>query len=1037
MEEFLKTVARHYKNKSCNVARHTGEPASLPLSRYLFCFPNRRSGLFFARHLQDAFGEGSADGGKVVCCVPPITTIGELFGLFSTRHVIDRTALLFRLYSLYSKLSRRSDNETFDQFVFWGDMILSDFDDVDKYLVDADKLFANVSDLKEIDRQFAGFTEEQIEVIRSFWKSFHPERMYSDSDKHAVFGQTWAILSELYHAFRKDLASQNLAYEGMMEREVIEKLRQQGDGPSADKVVRNPFAALHYDKVVFVGLTAVSEVDRQLMAMLKLHGKAEFCWDYADPRLQPDISLATSAAFFTRRNLSDFGNELSAEELERGLVAEKERQVRLYAVSSGVGQTQLASRILQDWQRTVPGFDPFRTAVVLPDEKLLLPMLYAVPAGLGAFNVTMGYGLRSTPVAAFVSMLASLQQTWREKERTFYFRQVLPLLSHSFTLGVAGKAARGITRDITTQNLYRVPAALFAEGTFLKLVFRPVPGADEAVGYVDAILALLMEKAAADIAASKEAEADEQGQYGIDFDDPQQAPISEEQLFTDTDYEFLYHYRKTLLQLGREISQHKITFTAQTFFLLLEKLVAGVSVPFSGEPLSGLQLMGVLETRALDFDNVIILSMNEGIFPAKPSQNSFVPMSLRDAFGMPTQKHRDAVFAYHFYRLIGRARRLSLIYDSRTEGMQTGEESRYVKQLRFLMGHDDLRAETVTDDISVVSAPAIVVDKTDEVMQMLGQCLAPHGKRNFSATALKEYITCPLMFYLNFVRQLNEDDEVSEGVDAAQFGDILHHALCFLYSGCEGKRVEASMLDKYIDRQNPAVQRAIVQAFDEVMHLEGRELEGYNLLVSQILANYIVETLRHDKALCPFDYLAGERKQQFVFPVSDSLQVNIKCIYDRLDRQLANRETIRIVDYKTASSNNQKKLVFGSVEDFFSDEGKASKEAFQVMLYCLLLEHAQPEDLQRFHLDKTPGNVVPHLYFVRDFKTSGKVTTALQLSADRKKQEIDSFAPYRDEFERRLVGLFEEIYNRSIPFTQCKDTKPCKWCAFANICKRT
>ncbi|MBR5714975.1 MAG: PD-(D/E)XK nuclease family protein [Bacteroidales bacterium] len=1037
MEEFLKTVARHYKQKSCHEAQLRGEPISLPLSRYLFCFPNRRSGLFFARHLQDAFNEGNTGNNKVTCCVPPITTISELFGLFSTRHVIDRTALLFHLYGIYNGLTQRRERETFDQFVFWGDMLLSDFDDVDKYLVDARKLFANVRDLKEIDAKFAGFTEEQIHVIRSFWQSFNPGRDYPEGEKHEVFRQTWAILTELYHAFREKLESQNLAYGGMMEREVVERLlkyEKVGSATAEDNTKADIFSDLNYDKVVFVGLTAVSEVERRLMALLKLHGKAEFCWDYADPRLQPEISKATSAAYFTKQNLSDFGNEISEEELRGGLVPEKERQVSLYSVSSGVGQTRLASQILHQWKQTVPDFDPFRTAVVLPDENLLLPMLYAVPADLGTFNVTMGYSLKSTPVAAFVTMLAALQQSWRENERSFYFRQVLPLLSHSFTLGVSGKAARRFTQEITRQNLYQVPMDLFQEDAFLSLIFKPIHSADEAIGYVDTILDLLMKKAAQDIEIQKEAALDEQGQYELSLDDAIDVPIADSMIFTDTDYEFLYHYRKTLLQLDREIKQHSIGFTFETLFLLLEKLVAGVSVPFTGEPLSGLQLMGVLETRALDFDNVIILSMNEGVFPANSVQNTFIPMSLRDAFGMPTQKHRDSVFAYHFYRLIGRAHRLALIYDSRTEGMQTGEESRYVKQLRFLMGHDDLIAHTVSDNIRVVSPPTFEVRKTDEIINLLNRCLDT-GDRNFSASVLKDYIICPLKFYLRFVRQLNEDDEVSEGVDAAHFGDILHEAIRSIYSGCEGKVVQASMIDNILGTNRRVVHDAIRKAFDEVMNLKGKELEGYNLLVSQILSNYVIETLRHDKELCPFVYLAGECKQLFTFRISDERAVRIKCIYDRLDRPMSS-ETIRIVDYKTGNSQHGMKLVFPSVEDFFREDGKGSKEAFQVMLYCLMLENADDNDLKLFHLLEKPTHVVPHLYFVRDFQPRGKTSTVLKVKQDKNLLELEEFAPYRDEFVQRLTSLFDEIYNRDIPFTQCKDTKPCEWCAFANLCKR-
>ena len=1034
MEEFLKTVARHYKNKSCSEAQLHHELPSLPLSRCLFCFPNRRSSLFFARHLEEAFGGP--------CCVPAVTTISELFGLFSTRHVIDRTALLFRLFQVYDRLSRRRDRETFDQFVFWGDMLLSDFDDVDKYMVGADQVFRNVRELKEIDEEFAGFTPEQIRVIRSFWTSFQPERSYAEGDKHAVFGQTWAILDELYHTFRDELSRDNLAYEGMMEREVVERLKariEAGETASGD-----PFEGLlRYDRVVFVGLTAVSEVDRRLMQLLRLYGHAEFCWDYADPNLQHEHSRATSAAFFTRSNLRDFGNELTDEELQPGLVPEAEREVSLYSVSSGVGQAQQARRILLDWSNSVPGFDPFRTAVVLPDENLLLPMLYAVPRAFDSFNVTMGYSLRTTPVAAFVQKLAQLQQAWRERERTFYFRQVLPLLSHSFTLGMTGRTARQLSARINDGNLYQVPQSLFADDAFLSRVFRPLRTATETLDYLLELLNLLMKRAARDIELGKSDEppSDDNGQYELfsdldeEVDDAASDGGGEASTWSPIDYEFLYHYRKVVLQLQSEVSRQVFSFTPRTLFQLLDRLVAGVSVPFSGEPLRGLQIMGVLETRALDFDNVIILSMNEGTFPAKPVQNTFVPMSLRDAFGMPTQRHRDSVFAYHFYRLISRARRVAMIYDSRTGVMQSGEESRYVKQLRFLMGHHEaLKPRTQSDPIRIVSPSGFAVPKTPEVMAQLRQCLATEGKRNISASVLKYYIQCPLKFYLSFVRQLYEDDEVTEGVDSKKFGDILHRALELLYSQCEGRRVESSMLDRYIKHPEREITQCIRQAFDDKMGIA--EPEGYNLLIVKILTSYVVETLRHDQQFCPFEYLAGEQQQHFEFQAAPDLRVRIKAIYDRVDCPLSGgTDSVRIVDYKTGSSGSKskgEKLVFDTVDDLFRPQGKGSSEAFQVMLYSLLLEHAQPDDLRDFHLTAAPAHVEPNLYFVRDLHAGIPTCTRLTMAG----AELTDFSVCHDEFLARLQQLFVEIFNPDIPFGQCQDTWTCKNCPFKNLCKR-
>lgn len=982
MTEFLKTVAKHYKDKAMAEANETGEPASLPLSRYVFCFPNHRSALFFSKYLFESFAGP--------CCVPATITINELFGLFSDRCIADRTTLLFKLYEIYRNLSNRLDKEEFDQFVFWGDMLLADFDDIDKYLVSADSIFSNIRDLKEIEATFAGFEPEVIEVIQSFWKNYKPAYSTEDS-KREVFSQTWSILKDLYILFKKELSSQNLAYAGMMEREVAE---------CKDLHLEN----LPYKKVIFVGLTAISKADRKLMSRLLLENRAEFCWDYADNLIRDPKSPMSSAAFFTNQNLNDFPNELSDAELNVGLVIDKDRKYSLYAVPSGVGQTQLAKHILQQWHQSIPNFDPLRTAVVLPDEKLLIPMLYAVPKELGTFNVTMGYSLKNTAVASFIQNIANLQETVTlSKDGTtyFYYKQVLPILQHNYSTAITNEKSRSIYLKIIEDNLYKVPQSKFEDDNFLSKIFKSVNTAEQTIDYLLDILEEVMSYA---------------------------------DLFTETDYEFIYHYRATVEKLGKSVRQQTFQFTPATLFLLLNKLINGVSVPFSGEPLNGLQIMGVLETRAVDFDNIIFLSMNEGVFPAKPNNNSFIPMSLRNAFGMPTQKHRDAVFAYHFYRLISRAKHVAMIYDSRTEGLQTGEESRYIKQLRFLKNHDELIARVIDNDITPASRSCIEVKKTPEMMDKLRASLGPQGNKSISASALKDFIKCPLRFYLGFVKHLQEDQDVNEGVDQRTFGDILHNALCDLYSKCEGKRVDAGLLKEYINDQNDKVSAAIIQGFKKVLKIE--QVEGYNLLISKILTQYAIETLRHDKNLGSFEYLAGERKLRFLYKVSDELQVRVICIFDRLDRLTTDHEVIRVVDYKTGNSQKGAKLQFNEIEQLFSPDEKGSAEAFQVMLYCLMLMHATPDKLKELNLTETPQHLVPHLYFVRDFKSNTKNNTNLTIGSRQNKKPIKDFADYEEIFRQKFHELLNEIFDISKPFKQCEDDHHCKFCAFSSYCQR-
>lgn len=983
MTEFLNTVAIHYKQEAENLAVETGEPASMPLSRYVFCFPNRRSALFFSRYLQESFG--------TACIVPETITINDLFSLFSTRCIADRTTLLFRLFNIYRQLSSRTDKEEFDQFVFWGDMLLSDFDDVDKYLAPAEKVFNNVRDLKEIEAAFAGFEPEVIEVIQSFWRNFKPASDNEDN-KREVFSQTWSILKDLYLLFKKDLAKDNLAYSGMAEREVVEQ----------EDLYLEKFP---YQKVVFVGLTAISLADRKLMMRLKQQGLAEFCWDYADSLLRDRQSPMTSATYFSYQNLNDFPNALSEEEITAGLVSDKNRKYSLYAVPSAVGQTQLARRILQQWKETLPKFDPFCTAVILPDERLLLPMLYAVPQELGSFNVTMGYGLKNTPVSAFVQNLANLQNALRHREGladAFYYRQVLPLLQHNYTTAIATEAAKTLGQKITGQNLYLVSVDEFAIDPFLQKIFRPVTTAEETISYILEVLEDIMQ-----------------------HDD----------LFSETDYEFLYHYRATVEKLGDIVSSQSFDFTSRTLFLLLGKLINSVSVPFSGEPLHGLQIMGVLETRALDFDNVIILSMNEGVFPAKSSSNSFIPNSLRNAFNMPTQKYRDAVFAYHFYRLISRAKHVTMIYDSRTDGMQTGEESRYVKQLRYLLGHDELEVKVLNNKITTPDDVYIEVKKTPEMLDMLSQRLGPEGFNSLSASSLKDFITCPLRFYLGFVQKLKEDQDVNEDVDQRTFGDILHNALCDLYSRCEGKTVDAGLLKQYIEHPEGEITRAIQDAFKMVMKTD--RVDGYNLLVSKILIQYVVETLRHDMQQGPFTYLAGEKKQKFLYPIKGHQPVRIACVFDRLDTLLTDAQTLRVVDYKTGNSLKVSKQIIPSIEDLFTPESKGSSEAFQVMLYCLMLLHATPSQLKQLNLSQRPSKIAPHLYFVRDYNSTSRVSSALLHGSGQQKSEISDFLPFAESFDQELQKLISRIFDLNETFYQCADKRHCTFCVFKTYCQKT
>lgn len=901
MIPFLKIVALHYR-------KEVEANGPMALADCLFVFPNRRSGLFFTKYLGEGLSRPLA--------VPRTTTISDLFGSMSALHVADRTSLLFRLFDIYRHISSREDRDEFDQFVFWGDMLISDFDDVDKYLVDAEKLFDNVSDLKEIEARFSGFDEETISIIHSFWKNVRlPESTDIADPKRKTFYETWSILFQLYSKFRESLLKDGLAYEGMLEREVIENGNSLPGNPS---------------KVVFVGLTAINKCERRLMMNLKLDGKAEFCWDYADARLKPD-SIIRSAAFFTKDNLSDFPNALTDEELQEGLVPDDQRHFQLYSVPSGVGQTNVAREQLLGL-----GNQGMDTAIVLADEKLLLPVLYSIPQDWGEFNVTMGYSLRRTPIHAEVQNLIG-----KDRSSTFHqaYKKVMELLD----------SLEGLESLDNPDN--------------------PAPEASQET--------------------------------------------------TDVNTEFLACYRETVERLYQQANQHDIPFTGKTFFTLLQKLVNGVSVPFSGEPLRGIQVMGMLETRALDFRNVIMLSANEGILPAKASSNSFVPMSLRRAFKMPTQQHKDAVFAYHFYRLMSRAENVTLIYDSRTEGTQTGEESRYVKQMRYLLKRNDLEPRTISHEISIPQVTPCIINKTPEVISEL-QAFINNERKCISASALKNYIQCPLKFYFANVRGLKSEDETDDVVDNLSFGTIMHAVLQEIYKNVCGKCVQSDVLKPYIDNPVKNIHPLVCAAMMRKMNVPS--VDGYNIIVSRVITNFVRQVLIHDSAITPFTYIASERSSFRRYYLDGEHYVTFNYIIDRIDEK---DDVVRIVDYKSGKSKSQSssKQSFKSVEDLFTPKG--SLEAMQVMLYSKFLSSEQnPVSKSSVY--------APHLYFVSDFRRDKRALTSVDCGGTSV-----VYSRFDEEFTKHLDALLHEIFLSDKPFTQCDaNSSACNYCDFLDICKR-
>lgn len=943
------------------------------IHRLAFVFPNRRAGLFFQKYLSEI--------SERPLFSPSILTINDLFMQLSGKHPADKIQMLFRLYELYKQ--RSGSSESFDEFIYWGEMLLNDFDDIDKYMVDARMLFRNVSDLKSLDDDFNYLSPEQVQAIRSFWSSFYPK---GDSPNQQHFLELWEILYDLYAGLRTSLAKDGCGYDGMIFREVVEQLEKE------------PMSDFPFDQVVFVGLNALSISEERLLLALQKKGVADFYWDYVGPWVTDSDN---KASFFLERNLRLFPSRM-----QLPATGPVQAEIRVMGVPSAIGQAKQVYPILQALadEQQLTDESALRTAIVLPDEHLLVPVLNAIPEAIQHINVTMGYPLAGTPVAALMEYILTLQKNIRYIDRVpgFYFRDVLPILNHQYVMAAAPEEVSQLVKDMTAGNRIYVHAADLNRHELLSILFTPVQNTEELSDYLIHVLEALNT-----CLRNKRPNPDDEEMIS-----------NSTQTTADIEQEFIFHYFATVNRMKEVMREAKIEMRLDTYFRLLKRMTDLITIPFEGEPLSGLQVMGVLETRALDFDRLIILSMNEGIFPLKKAANSFIPYNLRRGFGMPTYEHQDSVWAYHFYRLIRRAKQVTLLYDTRTTGLQTGEVSRFVHQLRYHYQYP-LIDELVVYDVASSAVPPISVQKTTEVEKLLSDFLSG-GTRALSASAINTYLDCPLKFYFSVLEQIQEEDEITETVERDVFGSILHKVMEDLYAPFKGKLVTADLL-KLLRKDQPLLTGTIARAFAELFFKSPvvRPLEGENFLTGEMIRKYAEKILEQDACFTPFHYIESEKKVRATITLSDRRVVQLKGFIDRVDSL---DRVLRIVDYKTGSG----KLDFESVEGLFDKEAKdRPKAVMQVFLYAWMYQQL-PE--------YTGMPIQPAIYYLRTLFQRSFNPVVEQKKGRGKADKVNSFQEFVADFEGKLRQCLDEIFNLDIPFTQTETGKACAYCSFRGLC---
>ena len=959
MESFLKLVAADlYKHTEGNLA-HTA-----------VVFPNKRAGLFFNEYL--------AQESESPIWSPAYVSISELFRSLSPWEVGDPVKLVCELYKIFRRETQST--ETLDDFYFWGEMLISDFDDADKNKVDTDKLFSNLQDLRNIMDDYTFIDDEQEEAIRQFFQNFSIERRTALKER---FISLWDVLGNIYKGFRESLASQNIAYEGMMYRHVIEHL-------NVDK--------LPYEKYVFVGFNVLNKVEHTLFTQLKDAGKAVFYWDYDEFYMKENRQAVThEAGEFIRRNLRDFPSPLSGE-LFKNLSKPKE----VHYIASSTENAQ--ARYLPQWIRNNLTTPEKETAVVLCNEALLQPVLHSLPAEVKHVNITMGFPLSQTPVYSFLIALLELHtHGFNFKSGRYTFQSVVTLLKHPYTRQLTGQAEL-LEKELTRNNrFYPLPGEL-GKDEFLTRLFTPLSG--------NLNLCIRLSETLQQVAGIYQANT---------------SGTEDTDAFNQLYRESLFKAYTTINRFRTLIEEDELTVQSETFRRLLVKVLSATNIPFHGEPAIGMQVMGVLETRNLDFRHLVLLSVNEGQLPKSGGDSSFIPYNLRKAFGMTTIEHKIAVYAYYFYRLLQRAERITLMYNTSSDGLNRGEWSRFMLQFLIEWPHPITRQFLEAGQSPQGTSP-ITVERTPDVMRRMQSLfdVRANPKAKFSPSALNYYLDCPLKFYYRYVAGLSAPDEVSAEIDSATFGSIFHYAAEHIYKDLttHGKVINKEALETLLRNEvklQDYVDTAFKKLFFNVPQNEKPEYNGVQLINSAVIARYLKQLLQNDLRYAPFTFIASEMEVDEPIDIQTPKGVIKSRIGGIIDRMDSKDGTLRIVDYKTGGDANTPP----HVESLFIPDKKRSNYVFQTFLYAAIMCRKQPT-----------MKIAPALLYIHRAATE-TYSPVIQMGEPRKpKEAVEDFSKYEKEYRERLQGLLEEIFNPEKSFTQTEIIEKCTYCDFKALCKR-
>jgi len=940
------------------VAQHIHEKFASDFSELCIVLPNRRAGLFLKKHL--------AENNDKPIWSPEIFSIEDFVFELTKLQRIDPLYLQFDLYNVYTKLEK--EPKPFYEFTNFGQVILADFNDIDLYLVDPNEIFGYLSETKAI-------------------KLWNPDgKPLTEFEKQYL--QFYKSLGPLYNELSSVLLSKKQVYDGLAYKTLANNLKREDE-------------AIRWKSILFAGFNALTTAEKEIISTLKNRGVAELVWDADSYYLDnPD----QEAGRFLRQN----ARWLKEKELHWNTdnFLKTKKDIQIIGVPKNIGQVKLAGNIVRELSKQ--GLNLNSTAIVLNNESLALAMLNSLPEEVKEFNFTMGLSLKETSLYKLFGRLLTLHENslkfnqYSDSVSRFHYNDIIQVLDHFYIKNLLsyfeGEKNQKIKELIIKRN------KTFLKGTdiielggfgnllsldFLDKLFKPwrnSPG--EAIDFFT---------------------------YLIDELKKNFSSAGVEGQFSKLEIEFVFHFAKIVNKLKEVINNFKFINDLKTLRILIQQIIQSITIPFYGEPLKGIQVMGMLETRVLDFENIIMLSVNEDFIPSTKTSQSFIHYEIRKEphFGLPTYHERNAVFAYHFYRLLQRSDKAFLIYNTEADALGGGDKSRFVTQmLNELQSYN--RNVRITEKVLTVPPQKIELNPinipiNDKILNRLREL----AKSGFSASSLNVFRSCSLRFYFQYVIEIKENEEVEETIEASTLGNVVHDVLKKLYVPYRNEIIDAEHLQEIKLKYKELLHQSFLENFGN-----GDIQHGKNLLIARVAETYILKFLNSEisfiKERKKFnEYLTllsleQEYSRDFIFKIGEQEQkIKLRGFIDRVDRV---GQKTRIIDYKTGNVN-QGELLIKDWDDFF--ENPKLDKSFQLLFY----KYIYGTDGDR------AGETIPGIISFRNMKSG-----FLELKASD--ENINS------EFEKLLTRIFGDIFNKDITFEQTQEPDHCKYCPYISICNR-